>query len=446
MNTQSAQDPRRQRIVWTLLIVLILAATAELGFRGIRRALSDTQDFAVVYTSTRAFDTGKNPYDESATRAAWLEVTHNKPGDANPMDLALYPPTTYLLLSPLALLDWPRARSAWLLINLISVAVLVVTLSCYGPDKLSPWKTACAAAFILGFGPIHTTIAKGQLAVVAAAILALAIVAEAGNAVVPAAILIGLAASLKPQIAAPVLVLYLVQRQWKAMAIVAGVTSGLLCIAALRLFWAGVPWVGSLLRNVRLAAEPGGVYDPSSTNPLTFQLVNVSALLHRLTSNQAVITFALAAIAVVICFFLWKRGQYCFDLLADPTAFAAACVLGLVLISHRYYDAAVLVFVFVWALKGTSSWRRPPGLISIAGCLVMAFPVPALLISSGHSLAPFAISQTLWDVVVIQQQSWVLLVVLVALTTALRGAPGAGLSSPICRESVPPESPRVASL
>jgi hypothetical protein len=415
--------PLRQRIGWTLLIVLILAATGELGFRGFRRAVSDLQDFAILYASTRAFETGKNPYDPSAMHAASLEAGHNQPADPNPENLAVYLPTTYLLLSPLALMDWARARWAWLIINLIAVGVLVVTLPRYWPGKLPPWKIACASAFILGFGPIHTAIAKGQPAVVLTAILALALVAEARNAVVLAAIMIALAACLKPQMAAPVILLYFLQRHWKAIAVVAGVSFGLLCIAWLRLAWASVSWLNPLLRNVSLEMRPRGVYDPSPTNPLAFQLVNASALLHRLTSNQAVVTFVLATIGALVCFFLWKRGQHCFDLFSDPAAFGVACVMGLVLVGHRYYDAAVLVFVFVWALRDASSWRRTPALISIAGCLVMAFPVPALLVSSGHSHASYGISQTLWDAVVIQQQSWVLLIVLVALTAALMDGP-----------------------
>jgi Glycosyltransferase family 87 len=426
VNTPSTRDTLRQGMVWALLTLLILAAAAELGVRGIKRALSDTRDFAVVYTSTRAFAVGKNPYDESDLRATWLQATHNKPDDTNPLDLALYPPTTYLLLSPLAVMDWTRVRLAWLLINLSGVAVLGITLTRYAPWKLSPWKTACATAFILAFGPIHTAIAKGQMTVVVTAILALAIIAEARNAVVIAAALIGVAGSLKPQIAVPVVLLYLLQRRWKAIAVVAAVSAGLLCIAGLRLYWAGVSWVASLVHNVSLAAQPGGVYDPSPTNPLAFQLVNGSALLHRLTSNQAAVTIALATIGVFVCFFLWKRGVSCFDLLADPTAFATACVLGLVLIAHRYYDASVLVFVFVWALsaKGTApatepARRRIPAWIAIVGCLVMAFPIPALLMSSGHSRPPFAIPQALWDAGVIQQHSWVLLIVLFALTAAL---------------------------
>jgi hypothetical protein len=410
------QHPWRQRIVWTLLIVWILAATSELGFRGIRRALSDSRDFAVVYASARTFAAGKNPYDSAALESSWLQANQGHPDDPNPLDLALYPPTTYLLLSPLALLDWNHARWVWLLINLIGVAVLVVTLTRYWPQKLPPWSAACVAAFILGFGPIHTGITKGQLAVVVTAILALAFVAQARHAVVPAAILIGLAASLKPQIAAPVIVLYLVQRQWNAITIVAGVTSLLLCMAAIRLSWAGVSsvhWVGSMLGNISLAAQPGGVYDSSPTNPLAFQLLNLAPLLRRLTANQAAIALLLAAVGIVVCYFLWKRAQ------SDSTAFATVCVLGLVLLAHRYYDAAVLVFVFAWAL----CWKKTAGWIAIAGCLVMAFPVPALLISSGHTRAPAALSQTLWDAVVIQQHSWVLLIVLAALTTALAQRP-----------------------
>jgi hypothetical protein len=423
VNTPAKRGSARHWIVWTLLIALILAAAAELGFRGFWRALSDTRDFAVVYASTRAFEAGANPYDASALQAAWLEANHNQPDNSNSLDLALYPPATYLLLSPLALLDWTHVRWVWLLINLIAVAVLVLALTRYAPGKVSPAKAACATAFILAFGPIHTAIAKGQLTVVVASILALAIVAEARNAVILAAILIGLAASLKPQIAAPVIVLYLVQRRWKPVAVVAGVTSGLLCIGCLRLYWAGVSWVGSLLHNMSLASSPGGVYDPAPTNPLAFQLVNASPLIHRLADNSAAVALLLAAIGMLVCFFLWKRGRNCADLLADPTAFSAACVLGLVLIAHRYYDAAVLVFVFVWALAELSSWRQPPALISIASCLVMAFPLPALLIASGYARAPFAIPQPVWGAVVLQQQSWLLLILLLAVTAALNSVP-----------------------
>ncbi len=412
----------RQKAVGTLLIVLILAAAGELGLRGFRRALSDTQDFAVIYSSARAFERGQNPYDNSAMQAAWLEANHNRLTDRNPDDLALYPPATYLLLSPLALLDWTKVRWAWLLINLLSVAVLLVVLVRFWPNQLQPWKAACATAFILGFGPIHTAIAKGQLTVLVTALLALAVLAQSRNAAVRAAILIAIAACLKPQIAAPVMILYLVQRNWKAIAVVAGVASALVSMAWLRLSWAGVSWLGSLLRNISLASKPGGVYDPSPTNPLAFQLVNASALLRGFISNSAAVTLLLAAIFVAVCFLLWKRGRWGVDLLADPLAFSAACVLGLVLIAHRYYDAAVLVFVFVWALGSTDNWLRPGAWISMAGCLLMAFPIPALLIGSGYAQAPFGISQRLWDAFVIHQQNWAILILLGALAAALAGS------------------------
>jgi hypothetical protein len=415
----------RRRIGWILLVALILAAAAEFGVRGLWRALSDTQDLAVIYASTRAFQTGHNPYDPAAMQAAWREANHNhpNPSDPPPIDLALYPPSTYLLLSPLALLDWTAARFAWLFLNLIAVAALIVTLTRFRPYRLSPAKSALTAAFILGFGPIQTAIAKGQLAVLVVAILAIALVVETRRALILAAILIGLAASLKPQLAAPVVLLYLIQTRWKELAVVAGVTSALLAAAWLRLSRAGISWISSLRSNLNLAAQPGGVYDPSATNLGVYQLVNASALFRRLIANQALIVLLLAVIGALVCFFLLKRGLWkrrrFFDLVSDPAAFAAACVLGLVLVSHRYYDASVLVFVFVWGIGNPCGWRRTVALISIAGCLIVAFPLPALLIASGHSRAPHEISQTLWNAAVIQHQAWVLLVVLVALTAAL---------------------------
>jgi hypothetical protein len=418
-------------ILWTLLVVLILASTAELGLRGFRRALADMQDFAVIYASTRAFESGKNPYDPTEMRSAWHEAGPHNPGDPAPDDLALYPPTTYLLMSPLALLDWSSVRWAYLFLNLIAIAVLVVTLTRYGPRTLPAWKIAFTAAFILGFGPIHTALAKGQLVVIVAAILALAFVAEIRQAFVLAPVLVALAGCLKPQIAAPVVVLYLIQKRWKPIATCAAVSLGILGLAALRLYLAAIPWVGSMLRNIGLASAPGGVYDSSPTNPIVFQLVNASALFHRLNANQPLVIALLATIAALVCFVLWKRGLQGPDLFSDLGAFSVACVLGLVLISHRYYDATVMVFVVAWALQGVSTRLRTAAWISIAGCLIMAFPLQALLITAGYARAPYAIPQVLWDTFVIQHQAWVLLIVLFALTVAQTGRLNYAYTAPI---------------
>jgi Glycosyltransferase family 87 len=404
---------------WTLLIILLLGTAGEFTWRGPRRALSDMEDFGIVYESARAFADGRNPYDSLAMRRSWQETSREQQRDIlvpTPGEFSLYPPATYLVLSPLALMKWNLVKWVWLSLNLLSLAVLLATLRRIG--QLPPWKTALTAAFILGFGPIHTAIAKGQLVIILAAILALALVAEVSKADVLAAILVGFAASLKPQIAAPVFLLYLVQRRWKPLAVAAGLSVGLLCVAWIRLSWIHVSWIPSLIQNVG-AATHGGVYDPSPQNPLAYQLIDASALLHRLTNDGLLIVLLMAIIGVSVCVLLWKRGQYRPDLLADPTAFAGVCVMGLVLISHRYYDAAVLVFVFVWALAASPSLRAAKR-VSIVGCIIMAFPVPALLVSLGYAHAPSGIPQTLWGAVVIQQQSWILLAILIALATALR--------------------------
>ncbi len=422
MSTQSYKSSgysSRYWIGWALLAITIVAATGELAFRGFRRALVDLQDLSVIYDSARAFETGRNPYDYAAMHAASVEAGRSEPVDPNPENLAVYPPTTYLLLAPLASLNWNSVHWAWILINLIAIALLLIVFTQYAAGKMPAWKIACGIAFILGFGPIHTAIAKGQLAVIVTALLALAFIAQARNRTIAAAIFVSAAACLKPQMVAPVLLLYLFQKRWKAIAMIAAVISGLLCIAWVRLAWAGVPWLTSLLRNVSVEMKPGGVYDASPSNPLVFQLVNASTFFQRLTINQTAITVLLGIIALSVCFFLWKRGQQSFDLFADPIAFGTACVLGLVVLSHRYYDAAVLVFVFAWALRDSSGQRRFPALFAIVGCLIMAFPLPALLIVSGHAHAPALIPQTFWDAIVVQHESWVLLVVLFAATTSL---------------------------
>lgn len=409
----------RQRIAWILLVFLILASAGELAWRGFRRAPSDFQDFAIIYASLRAFHTGNNPYDPSALRAAAVQSGNVQQSDPNPQNLATYLPTTYLLLSPLAALDWSQARWAWIFVDFVAVVLLLLALTRYGPVRLPPWKTAFAVVFILGFGPIHTAIAKGQFAVLLTALLALALAAESRHHATLAAVLIALAACLKPQVVAPVVLLYFLQKRWKAIATIAAICSGILAIAWVWLASIGVSWIDSLLHNVRFEMQPHGVYDPSPTNPLSFQLVNASPFFHLLIGNQEIITIVLTAIAIAVLFLLLKVSQVSNDILADPLAFGGACVWGLVFLTQRYYDAAVLVFVVVWALNDLSTTRRIPALISIAGCIIMAFPLPAFLVSSGYSSAPGPIPQKFWDAVVIHQQSWVLLIVLAAIMIAL---------------------------
>jgi hypothetical protein len=412
-----ASSVRRCELIGSALIVLLLfAATAEFGIRGFRRALFDMQDFTVIYSSTRAFQAGESPYDNLAMNAAWRDANHGSVGDSNPQGLALYPPTTYLLLTPLALVDWSRARWAWMLVNFFSVAVLIVVVTHYWLGSLPRWQAGCAAAFILGFGPIHTGIAKGQLALPAIALLALALAAHVRKSPGVGAVFVALAACLKPQMVVPVLVLYLIQKQWKALGIVTGVGSSLMCIAWARLSLAHVAWIGQLAENLKIASTPGGVYDPSPLNPLAFQLVNASALIQVLTGSHTAIELAPVGIGLVGCLCLWQRRQCFRDLFADPAAFSAACVLGLVLLSHRYYDATVLVFVFVWALR---SAKLAAAWLTIIGCLLMAFPLPALLVSLGYAKAPLGVSQALWDAAVLHQENVALLVMLITLLSVL---------------------------
>jgi hypothetical protein len=276
------------------------------------------------------------------------------------------------------------------------------------------------AAFILGFGPLHTGIAKGQLSVVLVGMMALAVVLERRGKTVAAALLVALCIALKPQLGAPFVLLYVLQKRWKETALVGATWAALLACADLRLRWAAVPWIQPMLRSLRVAIEPGEVYDSSAANPLSYQLVNAAMLFQRIVHGQFLVNCLVGGMCLAVLYFLWRRGQSCHDLLGDAISIASISVLTLLVVAHRYYDAVLLVFPFAWALKDLSGRRVTKSLIVIVACLILSAPGPAFLVQMGLSVAPSFVPQAGWDIFVMPHQVWTLLVLMATLTLAIK--------------------------
>src|SRR5262249_50260484 len=111
-----------------------------------------------------------------------------------------YPPSTFILLSPLSLLSWPAARFVLTVINVALVLGMIVALIKTWGLEISNWRTGIFAGLSLGLAPIHTGMGVGNLIVPAAACVVFAAWASVRLRDVFAGILLGIATALKPQI------------------------------------------------------------------------------------------------------------------------------------------------------------------------------------------------------------------------------------------------------
>src|ERR1700678_4144869 len=116
------------------LHLLVLSVSAIVLFAlGAARVFRSSNDFVPVYTGARCLLHGCNPYDTSQLeKQFYLAGGHASELPSWDIDVPVYPPSTFLVLSPLALLRFPDARVLWFLLNgflLVTAARLIQDMS-----------------------------------------------------------------------------------------------------------------------------------------------------------------------------------------------------------------------------------------------------------------------------------------------------------------------------
>ena len=195
--------PRRRALAFGWLAVV--AAVLYLTWWGILRGAAASGDLAVGYGAGSAWVRGEDPYDLAVLTA------HVRAGGADqPIAgrlqtlLDVYFPTTLPSFAPLAPLSWDQAKFAVLALNIAAAAFIA-----WGLVRLLGWRrsearTLWLVAFVLGLAPLHTTMAIGQVAILATAAIVAAMVLERSGRPIWAGVFYGLAIVLKVQIGLPI--------------------------------------------------------------------------------------------------------------------------------------------------------------------------------------------------------------------------------------------------
>lgn len=389
-----------------LALALFCAAFVFMIYRGPVRALGPggSSDFSLIWQSTRAFSTGLSPYEVPSIEHVWNSHSFSAappPSERNAA-LLVYPPSTFVLMTPWCSSDWATGRLGWMLTG--TLLLLATIGGCLRLAGLS-WHTPrywLAAAAALALAPGHTCISVGQPSLL---VMFLIVVAQVlrdrppGRHPVPkgggivAGIALGLACALKPQIGLIFLAYEVGRLRWRTAitgAIVAGVV---LAIGIWKLHASGIDWLPQWRANLAAFAASDNA-DPTSANPLRYHLINLHYWLHTFTDNRGLVKWLVYALVAALCgaYFLadrralggtapggtalpsgapWTKPQNPADLLT--LSFLAA--ISMLIVYHRLYDAVVLLFPLVWLFAEP---RRPRRMVwaAVMGLCLLAFYVP----------------------------------------------------------------------
>lgn len=394
-------------------------------------SLVAADDFRVVYSSSRAWLYGVNPYEASRLDQIWSVArgeSEHRPSIRGSRDL-LYPPPTFVLVAPVAAFDWPVAREAWAQVNLgaLGVSIIgVVTLLRMRWQQPSTWLFVGAA---IAFAPCITGMKVGQTSLVLTALVVSGQALRVGGWPMAGGVLLGLAAVLKPQIGLVFLAYEVFRGRWRVAGPALAVAVVVAAIGIGRLEAADVPWVESLRANVAAFTTGQGDGNPLPENEHRYQMIDLRPIFHTVTSNRtlgAIGAFGVAGVLAFAALLVWLRKK---EDSRELLALSIGATASLMIVYHRFYDASVLLLPLgwvIWALATPAGrvfgWTRWAVLVGI-----LPFFVPGAVVfyrmAENGGLPDWLGRSLLWEILLVHHQAWALVWLTGALVLALSRCP-----------------------
>jgi len=412
----------RRIVLWILLVL----AAAEFLVRGPLRYLHPTNwnDLAQYYATSRIWLRGQNFANPENFSAMWRdEVGETLSPNTARVHIAP-PPGALVIFAPIAALPWPIAKLVWLGVLLVAFVATIGSLLLTAGFSVTEPRALAFITACLALAPFHTGIASGNQTIVVVGLCAFGIWAASTNCNIIAGLSFGAACSLKPHIAAFLLLYYLLQRRWRLLATALTFTVILVLLAAAWMQFAGVSWLPDYLNNIRFGAARNRIDDFTTANPIRFMLINLQVPFYSFThsaksANLLAFTVGAALILAWIVFVIRTRSQ-------EPAllSLATIAVIGLLPLYHRLYDASVLAIPLCWCLS------RPKNLAHIANAallLMTPFLVPGAAVlqqamRTGRSPEAWGTSWW-WDRLLMPHQTWFLLFVSLVLLFGMAKRP-----------------------
>ena len=211
---------------WRTMLMCGLAVISGLNFwiHSFAPSLSGvTYGFPAYYTAARLIVEGR--WSDQVYNDAWFRAQVLAQTDGRVNDLMSYnPPTTSLLLVPLARLDIAGARAGWAIVNLVLLAASVCLILTAPPRPLQPAVGAGWIALVFSFAPLWENFRVGQTYVLLLFLFALAFWCLLQRRAMFTGIALGVAAAAKLS-GGPIWLILAARQRWRDLAV--GVATGL---------------------------------------------------------------------------------------------------------------------------------------------------------------------------------------------------------------------------
>ncbi|MEE9211134.1 MAG: glycosyltransferase family 87 protein [Phycisphaeraceae bacterium] len=411
-------------------MALVVLTAGEFAARGPQRGLVGSGDFEMIYVASRTWMLGRNPYDLNA-----LAETRTESGSREKRPInSVYPPPTFVVMTPLAMVPYPAAKIAWLLVNVGLFVGLFLGLVSLARFRFTEKRTAVLAICLFALAPIHTGFKVGQVALATTTLIVLGLAAtlnrrsesptanerDRGSQVL-GGVLLGVATALKPQMGGVFIAYLLYRRRWKAVTAACATTAVMATLAVTQMQVRGFDWLADFHRNVH-DFTVGGAGDPTAANPYHWQLINLHHPLHTMIDDPTtvrLIVWAVGIVAAGVALGSTVRKQ---PHQRELALLSTLAVLTLVVIFHRVYDAVLLVLPLAWCIGRLSERRDCFGWVVALLLLPFAISGPAALnaLVNKYEVIPPQIAEAWWwHTLVMPHHAWVLGALAAVLAYAL---------------------------
>ena len=429
LRVEATTDPNavadRQENKWVriLLWMLLILAACDFAVRGPLRFpyTANWNDLAQNYAVTKLWLRGQDFVRPENFVSLWNEEAHTTLNAGTLRTHLAPPPGTLVLLAPIGALPWKAAKLAWPVLLVVAAGTIIWSLARLAGFTRNQPVTYAFVAFCLALAPFHTGIASGNESIIVVALCTLGLLAASGGRDVVAGVLLGAAFSLKPHIAAFLLLYYLVRQRWRLLIAAAALTVMLVLVVILRMQIAGVPWAHDYFHNIAVLSASNKIDDFTSANPIRFLLINLQVLFYSYTSSATsanVLAFTTGALLIAIWIYLTVRAG---AKGTEVLALSAIAVIGLLPVYHRLYDAAILAIPLCWCMSELTGKMKGVARVALILMVPFLFPGAAVLqqlASSGRIPASW-MSSWWWEGVVMPHQIWFLLFLVLVLLYAL---------------------------
>ena len=402
-----------------LLIAFCVLSVMKFSVRGPIRAVSNSGDFRAIYLAARAWSRGLDCYDPESIRGMWTEVGGPEAPPLPQLETrALYPPTTYALVSPLARLPWRIAKAIWCGLNVIALLGMGLCLADIAGVHWRDSRGLLLIAILFALEPSSTAVMLGQAAIITAALVAASLLSALRGADASGGLLEGLALALKPQLAAAVAAAFVLDRRWRACIAGALAFALLLGVAILQIH-SNPHWINHYIAAIKSAFGPGGANDFFSRNPNVVELINLRYPLTILINNNQTALFCSEAIVIALAIppALWLIQR-------RAGASFLHCVSVLILVEllgsyHRGYDAIMIAIPVAWSMSEATprKWAWP---IWIGAAMFMLPSGVGMRAIGEMRWFPSGLSSGMvWNAFIVPYQAWTLLIMALWMDSCL---------------------------